>query len=506
MQSTPSPDKRSPDKNDIQNRVARGAVWVGALNLGMRSLSFFSVLILSRLLSPDDFGVTALAAVVIGLIDAGTQFGLGPSVVHRKDPTRDFYDTVWTLQILRGLVMGAIIALIAYPVAVYTDETRLVSVFLVLSGVVIVAGLPSAYLYRLQKEMNFRLEFIYRLTIAVTSFAAAVGLALWLRNYWALVLTQCVSASLGVVLSYCLFPIRHRLTFRFLKDVFNFSKWIIWHESFSYLTRRVDILILGGTSQSGDVGRYDLGFQIGTMPTMLIAMPLARSLFPGLVSLRGSPNEFQKLFLTTVAGAYFVGMPIGVGIALVASPMIRVLLEPQWHPLIPLLQPLALVGVVRIIQGPAVSAFLALGRTRDLAALGLVQLAVKVAVLLSGFYLNGIVGLAQAVLLASFLHVGLFCWALRSLGVFSLRIFSGHVWRFVVSSGVMSLVVLAVPEIQWDGVSYSIFTLIAKVASGVVTYTCCGWMLWRVSGRTDGLENRAFTMLESTVARMLGSR
>src|SRR5689334_2895823 len=104
-------------------RVVRGAFWTVAMRTSVRLVGIVSVLILARLLVPEDFGIVAQAAMFYSFVELVTALGLESALIQNQAAGREHYDTVWTLNVLRGLLNGSVLALIAYPAAVFLRQS-----------------------------------------------------------------------------------------------------------------------------------------------------------------------------------------------------------------------------------------------------------------------------------------------------------------------------------------------------------------------------------------------
>ncbi|HEY1410847.1 MAG TPA: oligosaccharide flippase family protein, partial [Rhodopila sp.] len=111
-------------------RTARGAGWVMAWRLGMRVLGLVSTLVLVRLIQPADFGIIALATSFMQTIDGMLTLGTEEAVIREATPGRTFYDTAFTLNLLRGLSVTILVAALAYPAANFFADRRLGPVLL----------------------------------------------------------------------------------------------------------------------------------------------------------------------------------------------------------------------------------------------------------------------------------------------------------------------------------------------------------------------------------------
>src|SRR3974390_726878 len=95
------------------SHMLRGSAWMIGLRWAVRLIGVISTIVLARLLTPNDFGVVAIAMIVVGMFEMLSAPGQGAAIIRHRDPTRDHYDTAWTIYVAVGLAVGAAIYLVA---------------------------------------------------------------------------------------------------------------------------------------------------------------------------------------------------------------------------------------------------------------------------------------------------------------------------------------------------------------------------------------------------------
>ena len=148
---------------EVNRDMVKGAAWTVAMRFSMRGIGLVSTVILARLLVPADFGLVALATIFFGLIEVMSQFGLGVFLIQKQNAGHDYYDTAWTLSILRGAVTCGLLFVIAMPFADFFGDPRLVEIFYVLALVALVGGIRnigviSNYRRRISTKYRFTSE------------------------------------------------------------------------------------------------------------------------------------------------------------------------------------------------------------------------------------------------------------------------------------------------------------------------------------------------------------
>lgn len=493
----------------MKREIARGAAWMLLFKAVDRALGIFSTLLLARLLVPADFGLLAMAMSVIAVIELATAFSFEIALIQNPCPQRSHFDTAWTLNVLFALGCGAAIAALAYPAAAFYVEPRLAPVMLVLAIAWIVAGFENVGTVEFRRAMNFRREFGFMAAKRSVSFLLTVVLALLFRSYWALVIGTFLGRVAGVALSYVMHPFRPRFTLAASRELFRFSGWLLVNNLLGVAILRVPHFFVGRLNGPQALGLYTVGSELAYMPATELIAPVNRVLFPGFARLISDIARFRTTFMDIIAVIVLVVIPASIGIAAVAEPMVRVLLGQQWMEAVPVIQLLAPAGAIVALTSNNVSAYLALGKT---ALPPLIMLARVTALVVALIWLapgGGIIGVAQAELVAAVasLLVSL-PMLLRTLRL-TVAEYLARAWRPIVAGSAMGAVVyqlMIATKSQEPTFVDELDRLATGVASGVFVYVVAIWLLWRLAGRPHGAESILIERLGALSVEWRGRR
>jgi len=167
-----------------------------------RLIGLISITILARLLLPEDFGLVVYATTFMAILEIFFQFGFETVLIRDQDAGRDSYDTAWTLEVIKGILLAGLMAAGAHQISLFFDEPALQVVVFYLATIPFMNGLKNIGIVDFQKKMEFDKEFIYRFSVRVVSAIVTVILAFRLRSHWALVYGMILSSALSLVLSY----------------------------------------------------------------------------------------------------------------------------------------------------------------------------------------------------------------------------------------------------------------------------------------------------------------
>lgn len=468
----------------LRAAVLKGAAWSLALRWSVRLLGLVSMLVLARLLAPDDFGLVAMAMLIVGFFDAWLTFGLDTALIQNQGATREHYDTAWTIRIIQSTLLAVGIAATAPIAATYFNEPRVTTVLWAMCPALLLAGFSNIGIVAFRKKLEFHKEFKLQIVGKVLGFVVTLSAAIWLRNYWALVIGTVTTQAIGCALSYLMHPYRPRPSLSRVRELWSFSQWILIGSIGHFVGTKVDEFLVARLGSTRQLGLYSVAVELGSTPGSEIAAPLNQALVPGFAKLQQSPDGLATAYVNVLGTVSALTLPAGVGLAMVAHEAVLVLLGNQWVDAVPLLSVLAVFGGVRASNSLVSSLLLSTGRVAIAAAFGWLNAALLLAIALPLVDVHGALGIAWAKLTgAVVLAVSIFATVLRITSVSASQIVQ-CLWRTVVASALMALAVTSIPSLD-GGV---LVTLIVKVLLGALSYSAALLILWRLAGYPQGPE------------------
>lgn len=483
-QLTIEPDKPAAAPS-LRGDMIKGSLWMVATRWVMRSIGMVSTIVLARLLVPEDFGLVAMAMLVVGLLDILTSFGVDIALIRNIEAERRHFDTAWTIQLMQGVLVATVLVVAAPFAASYYSEPRIVPVMQILALGVAAQGCNNIGVVAFRRDLNFVREFWFSVIKRLISFMVTLVLALLWRNYWALVAGVIAGQILGVFLSYAMHSYRPRFSLEAISEVWSFSQWMLIINIGDYLYNKADEFIVAGVAGSKHLGVYSMASEVSNMPTTELVFPISRALFPGYSKLAAEPQRFVYAYLNVLSFVALFATGAGVGIALVAHDLTLVVLGPKWLDAVPVIQWLALFGVIRAIYGQVGSVLMALGRVRSLAVLMWLQLIFLVPGATWAGVAGGIVGVAMVKVLVALLFGVILFYTLIQVMPISVMEIADCLWRPALAGLAMAL---AVNGLHADHEVGSAISLMRDVAVGAVTYSFVIFLLWHLAGRPRGGE------------------
>lgn len=457
--------------------------------LAIRALGFINTLIMARLLAPDDFGVVAIAVTAMQLLQGFSDIGVSQAVIRFRDADRDDLDTLFTLSIIRGVIVSAILIAIAPLIANFYHDPRLTLVFFAIAAFPLAAGAVNPRFFEYERALDFSREFYVGTAAKLASVIVAIAIALWFRNFWAIILGLVVSGFVRLGLSYAFKPYRPRLSFASMDKVLSFSGWLTGVSFVTALNNKLDSLIVARLAGAEAAGKYYLGVQLADMPTSELASPIVRAIYPGLSALDADPGAMRKAYLRGVEALSAIAMPAAIGFACVAPDLIRLLLGSKWASIAPLIQIIAPAAGLQMLFLATQFYAMAQDRTRDVFFRELIYFCMRVPVFIWATLSFGLIGAASACAAAGLLHAVLNAMLYSRINA---RPFWEPFWaarRSLAASAMMALYfLLARPSFASLDALPAMVRLAADISAGALVYGAALWGLWTLEGRNDGVE------------------
>jgi len=459
-----------------------------AARWGMRLIGLASTIILARLLTPDDFGIIALAMIVVGLLDAVAYAGVDLALMRPGADSKAHYDTAWTIQIVQGLLLAGALFAIAPFAAAFLVQPRVQAVIQVIALRPLILGFKNIGIVNFRKELNFSKDFLFTLTSKLLNFIVLISAALVFRNYWALVVGMTSSALIDVSLSYLMHSYRPRLTTKCIKELWGFSQWLIISRIGSFLTRKTDEFMIGRLLGTVAMGGYHVASEVATMPNLELVMPLRRAMFPTLSRTANDPAELQRVFLMSFSGVATLAFSIGFGVFSVTPELVPVLLGAKWTEAAGPMRWLALFGSFSALVLTMEMLLWVSGRTRLSAQQAWIELAILVPLMYFAVRQGGIEQAAVARMAVSALMVPIVISLVSRSCEIPQRKFYATLWRPLIAGLVMAAILNSFPS---TFIASPALLLVIKVTTGLLLFPTILLCIWFLSGRPLGLETKA---------------
>ena len=480
--------------------VIKGAFIYVMMRWMDRLVGLASTLILARWLVPADFGIIAMTSLVIGIADVLLDLGVNVALIQNRTATQAHYNTAWTLRMMQACGTVLIVTLAAPYAGDYFHDPRVVPVLRIACLGALLAAMENIGVITFQKELRADRDFLLTFIKRISGFTATVILAWIFRSYWALVFSTLFGRAVGVVASYCMHPMRARLSLEKFGEIFGVSQWMLINSIGNYINNNLHRTLVGRSTNATVMGGYTLSDEISSMPSTEVLAPLNRILFPTFVRAKNNPEELKRNFLLAQGLQSLIAIPASLGLALVAREAVVVLLGEKWLMVVPFIQVLALTNIIQAIATSTGYVLLSLGKNRNATVTTWTQVLLFAAIAL--LVLQHPQALDLARLRLACVAVGLLValvMLMRTMRNVSLFDMLRNVVRPLLAAAVMAGVIHAIAPIA---PSAPALRLVTMIVAGGVGYTLTVLAAWTLVGRPQGAES----YLIEKIANVLNKR
>ncbi len=464
----------------------------------IRVIGLVNTIILARLLSPEDFGIAAMAALSIGMIETFSEVGAVNLVIRSKDTSAKFIDTGWTFQILQGAIVAVAVVSLAPFLSAYFSEPRLEMVLLFAGLTAFVAGFQSMGVALARKRLDYGADLRFMVFKRVATLIPTLILAVVLRSYWALIVGPLIGAIGSTILSFYMFPRRHRLAIKHAVPFLSFARAAIPMSVAYYLNSRLPTLVVGAAADTHKLGVFNVAYELSDMATNEVLKPIGRVLIPNFAKVVGQAEKVTEAFLFGVQLMLMIALPISFGLSILADRFVLEVLGNQWVEAGSMISWLAIyVLATGVVQELTNNILIAVGKEGLAARLIWARLAF-IAPIMIFFGHDG--DIANMLMFSTCAVVGMLPVMLAIAGRLldiPAKAFVAVLWRPVIAGGLMVLGVGALQAEMAEGV----LSLLSLVVAGALIYGFSVVVLWLLVGRPAGVEQDMLRAVWTRVAR-----
>ncbi len=454
----------------IKQKAVRGVVWSAIQNWGSQAGTLIIFFILARLLTPEAFGLVALANVFLAFMRLFLEQGFGQAIIQRQDLEPEHLNTAFWI----NLTIGSVVALIGFSVSGLVanafDQPALTPILQCFSVLFVISALGQVQQSILERKFEYKTIAARWLVATFAGGAAGITMAFLGYGVWSLVAQQIVYEVLGTLTLWLCSDWRPGLSVsvRHFRDLFGVGMHIMGFNYLSFFNTKANDFLVGYFFSPAALGYYSVAYRVLNVMTQLLVKTSRDVALPTFSRLQDDPERFRRAFYTATQLTSAIAMPTFLGMAVLSPELVRVLFGEQWLPSVPLMQVLALMGILRSITFFKGSVFIAMGKPAWWFWLS----ALNAVLNLTGFaiaYRWGIFAVASAAVIRSYLVFPIGQWAIsklikEGLGKY-LRVFISP----LMSALIMAAAILAVKQVL-IGVLSPLALVAVCTAFGAVVY------------------------------------
>lgn len=358
----------------------------------MYGLATISTIVMARLLTPADFGVVAIGLTVFAIAESVTNLSLAQALIHMEAPDERHINCSWTLNVLRGLLVGAFIAALGAPVADFYGDDRLKLIMALIGASAFIGSLANTRLAMFERDLVFRQKFVVQTTGKLVLVLVSLAVAWQTRSYLALVVGAIAAQLAQVIVSFAVAPHLPKPRLKEAGSLLSFSWWLMIIEIVRTINFRIEPLLIGKFVTIHTLGLFTVSRNFANLTTRETTLPLSATLFPAFRQLRDQPERQRKAYTRAQTLISAVAMPSGLLMAILAEPIVLLALGERWAGAVPLIQVLAVVFATETLGAALQPLAMANGRVDLVFRRSLQALTTRVPLTIAGLALGGLQG------------------------------------------------------------------------------------------------------------------
>lgn len=443
--TAPPPEPRpvaTPPLDALAQTAARSMGWVVVDRWGTRFASLLTMIVLGRLLAPNDFGLIALASLFISFAGIFVDQGFGKALVQREVLRADHIDTAFWAAVIMAGILTTLIVLAAPLLAAGAQSRDIVPILRWLALGLLLDSLAATPMALLEREFRFKSLAIRRVVSTVAGGAAGIGCAFAGYGVWSLVAQQLVSGVVGLIVLWSATRWRPRGGPKriALRELWPMGFGVLGIELLGFFGSQSDRLLVGAFLGTQALGCYFMAMRIVGIMVEIFASIFSAVSLTTFSRLQNDLGRLREWLYRLTGASSAVTLPCFALAAALAPVLFPFVLGEQWLPSVPVFQILALLGAINSVAYFDRSVLLATGKAREALLLTLGQSLVGVVLVLLAAP-HGVLAVAVAVVARQYVYWPARLYVLRAaIGIQPRRYLAQWVRPFVAALAVSAIV------------------------------------------------------------------
>ena len=350
----------------LREKTISGAKWSAMATVIIIGLGLVQMTVLARIVDNHQFGLLTISLVIIALADTLSDFGIANSIIQRKEISHLELTTLYWLNVGLGLVVCVAMFLLGDTIAGMLHNPDLAPLIQTLSLAFV--AIPHGQQFRalMQKELEFSKIGLIETSAVLAGFTFTLVSA----HYWPLAMTAILGYLVNSVVRTILFGYAGRKIYRpglrfSLRSVapnLRFGAWLTADSLINYLNTNLSTLVLARILGASVAGGYNLAYNVAVVPPMKLNPIITRVLFPAFAKIQDDTAKLRVNFYKLLSVVGIINFPALLGLMVVANNFVPLVFGEKWNSIIPILQLLCIVGLLRSVGNPIGSLLMAKAR------------------------------------------------------------------------------------------------------------------------------------------------
>ncbi len=469
----------------LKSKILHGLFWSFFERMGQQGVQLVISIILARLLLPEQFGLIAMLTIFMAIAQSFINSGFGQALIQKQDTTHVDECSIFYFNILVSFLAAGLMCLAAPWIADFYNQPLLTPLTRVLSLNLIINAFGLVQTTLLTRNIDFKTQM--KVSMIATFLSGTIGVTLAFKGFgvWSLVAQSLGNNLFRTVLLWFFNTWRPSLVFslKAMRVMFGFGSRLLASGLLDTVFRNIYLVVIGKLFSPAALGFYSRGQRIQELPTKSFSSIISRVTFPAFSTIQDDSKRLKRGMRKAVKTMAFVNFPLMIGLAVVAKPLVLVLLTEKWAPCIPYLQLLCVVGMLLPLHVINLNVLTAQGRSDLFLRLEVLK-KILVVIAIAITYRWGIIAMIYGQIILSTL-----CYYLNSY-------YTGKLIRYPLKEQVLDFVPylamsavmgFAVYSVQLLPFSSNVVLLVFQVLTGVSLYTALS-CIFKTTAFVEALE------------------
>jgi O-antigen/teichoic acid export membrane protein len=334
--------------DSLRHKTLHALFWSFLERFGQQGIQFVISIILARLLLPEEFGLIAMLAIFMAIAQSFINSGFGQALIQKQNVTHIDECSIFYFNILVGFLAAGLLCLAAPWIAGFYNQPLLVPLTCALSLNLIINAFSLVHTTLLTKHVDFKTQL--KVSVIATVISGTIGVTMAFNGFgvWSLVAQSLGSNLLHTILLWFFNTWRPSLVFSFtsLRGMFAFGSRLLASGLLDTVFQNIYIVVIGKLFSPADLGFYSRAKRLQQLPVDNISSIISRVTFPVFSSVQDDKPRLKRGVRKALTMLVMINFPMMVGLAIMAKPLVLLLLTEKWAPCIPYLQLLCVVGML----------------------------------------------------------------------------------------------------------------------------------------------------------------
>lgn len=334
------------------NNISKGLKWNSLAQIINQVSVFISGVILMRLLEPKDFGLVAIVSIFIGFAQLLTNVGLSSSIINEKDVGKMDYDNVFSLSFFSGLFLSLLFFFLSDPLAIFFEDIRLKILFQIAAIALFISPLAAVPAAILKRKLLFKELAVINMCSTFIALSITIMMAINDYGYFSLIAQKLVYVGINVILLFIIakyWP-SIKLNLENLKKHLSYGLPILGSKIINYFIGNLDNFLIGKFMTPVSLGYYSRAFSLVTIPSTRIGLIINSTLFPVFSNMKNKGEDINKTVLILYEFILYVLLLLALLYIVNAKALITIISpDGAWDSIVPIIQTLAIVAIVKPI-------------------------------------------------------------------------------------------------------------------------------------------------------------